>query len=362
MNTNTHYDYMSLALNLARQGRYTVSPNPVVGCLIVKNNSILGQGFHQRAGEAHAEIYALEAAGIESHGATAYLTLEPCCHYGRTPPCTQALIQAGIKKVYVACEDPNPVVAGKGIKALQTAGIEVEIGLCKQEASQLNEIFFHYIQHKRPFVIAKWAMSLDGKTITHPDDSKDISCRESHHCSHAIRQTVDAILIGSRTAIHDDPLLTVRHSHTPDTPPTQPIRIILASNGQLPLHLKMFAPTMPAKTIIVTTDTADRDWCNAIREKNGDLLFIAKNQQGQIDLPMLLDELGKKQITSLLVEGGRTVHESFFNACLVDKIHVYLAPVIIGSLQNKQQATNVSMSPRGRDFYLSADYKGKTHV
>jgi diaminohydroxyphosphoribosylaminopyrimidine deaminase / 5-amino-6-(5-phosphoribosylamino)uracil reductase len=352
--TSTHHDYMSSALNLALHGRYTVSPNPMVGCIIVKNHRVIGQGWHQRAGGAHAEIHALKEAGSESQGAIVYLTLEPCCHYGRTPPCTQALIQAGIKKVYVACLDANPLVAGKGVQALRSAGIEVETGLCETAARQMNEIFFHYIQHKRPFVMAKWAMSLDGKTITHPHDAKDISCRESRYASHAIRQQVDAILVGSKTAIDDDPLLTVRHHAADDAKSKQPIRIILASRGQLPLHLTMFDPSLPAHTIIATTDEADKDWCDAIRNKNIEVLFIAKNKQGQVDLPTLLDELGKKEITSLLVEGGMTVHQSFFNENLVNQIHVYLAPVIIGSLNNKKIVTNINLSRIDSDFYFTA--------
>lgn len=217
MSVRHHSEYMRIALQLAQQGRCTVSPNPMVGCVIVKNNQIIGEGFHSYSGGPHAEIMALQQAGSNAQGAIAYITLEPCCHYGKTPPCTDALLQAGITHIVVACLDPNPLVAGKGLQQLQSAGMHVELGVGEEEAKRLNEIFFHYIRNQRPFVIAKWAMSLDGKTVTQPHDTRDISCLASHQASHQIRQQVDAILIGANTAIHDDPLLTVRHTidHAP---------------------------------------------------------------------------------------------------------------------------------------------------
>jgi len=356
MQATTHSNFMSLALQLAEQGRLTVSPNPMVGCIIVKDDRIVGQGFHQRAGEPHAEIYALREAGTAARGATAYVSLEPCCHYNRTPPCTDALIRAGIKKVYVACLDPNPLVAGKGIEALREAGITVETGLLEAEASCLNEIFFHFMRHKRPFVIAKWAMSLDGKTITHPHDSKNISSGESRHTTHLLRQQVDAILIGARTAIDDNPLLTVRLDAENEKNIKHPIRLILSSRGELPLDLRLFDSSMPAKTLLATTDAMKADQHKALRDKNIEVLVLPSDEQGRVDLSSLLDELGKKNITSLLVEGGMTIHESFFRKNLVNKIHVYLAPVIIGAMEQKQLIPYVQFSQIHGDFHFEANY------
>lgn len=348
-------DYMTVALKLAKKGQFSVSPNPMVGCVIVKDDQIIGQGFHVKAGDKHAEIAALLEAGDKAQGATAYVTLEPCCHHGKTPPCTDALIKAGIKKVYFACLDPNPLVAGQGKAALEAAGIEVIEGPCTDEALQLNEAFCHYITTKRPFVIAKWAMSLDGKTITHPDDSPDISSPASRTMTHQTRRAVDAILVGSKTAIQDNPSLTVRLPH--DDESKQPLRIILASKGNLPLDLKLFEPHAFAKTLVVITSAADPAWTAAALQLGIEILTVRQNENQQIDLIHLLEELGKRQITSLLVEGGMHVHESFFKENLVNKVEVYLAPVIIGSLPKKQLVEVIEMKSIDRDYYLSAHYK-----
>jgi diaminohydroxyphosphoribosylaminopyrimidine deaminase/5-amino-6-(5-phosphoribosylamino)uracil reductase len=353
MNTTIHHHYMSLALDLAKQGRLTVSPNPMVGCVIVNHHSIVGKGFHQQAGHAHAEIYALQEAGDASIGATAYITLEPCNHHGRTPPCTEALIQAGIKQVYIPSLDPNPLVSGRGVEKLTSAGIDVRLGLCANEAKILNEIFFHYMHYQRPFVIAKWAMSLDGKTVTHEHDCKKISSKQSHLLLHETRQQVDAILVGAKTAIHDDPLLTVRSSSMEDLPMKQPIKIILSGSGHLPLNLKMFDhPT----SLIATTSPLDASWNRLIKDKKIEVMLFPKNKIGKIDLNSLLIALGKKGITSLLVEGGMTTHENFFEEGLVNKIQVYLAPVIIGKLKNKKKVTQVQVSQLDDDYYFVGNY------
>lgn len=349
---------MLLALRLAEQGRCTVSPNPMVGAVVMKENQIVGQGFHQRAGSAHAEIVALRQAGSQAKNASLYVTLEPCCHHGRTPPCIDAIIQAGIKKVYVACLDPNPLMAGKGVLALQNAGIEVEVGLCEAEAKKLNEIFFHYITQKRPFVIAKWAMSLDGKTITHPNDARDISCHESVQDTHDMRQQVDAILVGATTAIRDNPLLTSRLPNAAK----QPIRIILSTQCNLPPDLNVFNVNHPGKTIIATTQEVNSEFRSAIENPNVEFLVVKKNKEGQIDLPSLLDALGKREITSLLVEGGMTVHESFFKEKCVNKIQVYLAPMIIGSLEKKNMLPSFSITPIGRDYCVTASIGENNYV
>jgi diaminohydroxyphosphoribosylaminopyrimidine deaminase/5-amino-6-(5-phosphoribosylamino)uracil reductase len=334
----------------------------MVGCVIVKNNRIIGEGYHQYAGGPHAETIALQQAGKDAVDATLYVTLEPCCHVGKTPPCTTSLIQSGIKKIFIACIDPNPLVAGKGIDLLRSAHIEVEIGLCESEANKLNEVFFHYIKHKRPFVFAKWAMSLDGKTITHRFDSKNISSHQSRQKTHQLRQQVDAILIGANTAKQDNPLLTVR----PDTSTTKiikhPIRIVLSSLGDLPLDLNIFDTTMPGKTIVATTDAVDRNWYQAIRQKKIDIIIVPANKQGRVDLNSLLHELGKKEMSSLLVEGGMTVHHQFFAGRLVNQIQVYLAPVIIGDFEKKHQLTHLQFSQIENDFHFIGDVEDSTHV
>jgi len=349
---------MKAALALALRGKYTVSPNPMVGCVIVKNEKIIGMGFHEKAGGPHAEIIALQQAGVDAKDATAYVTLEPCCHYGRTPPCTDALIKAGIKKVYAACKDPNPLVSGKGIQQLREANIEVEVGLHETEAVQQNEIFFHFIRHKKPFVIAKWAMSLDGKTITHPEDSRKISNQVSHQASHQTRQLVDAILIGANTAREDNPELNVRYPLDAITL-RQPLRIVLSSQDNLPLDLKLF-DTSTSKTLVITSDNANPAWINALREKQVEVM-IAPQKEKRINLHYVLAELGKRNLTSLLVEGGMTVLQDFFQENLVQKIHVFLAPAIIGSLKQKQTVVNVNVENLNHDYFITADY-GVNHV
>jgi len=350
--------YMHQALLLAERGRYTVSPNPMVGCILVKNNTIIAQSYHQKAGLAHAEILALKEAGDQAKNATAYVTLEPCCHYGRTPPCTDALIAAGIKKIFIASLDPNPLVAGQGIARLQAAGIEISTGIHESEAKKLNEIFFHYIQTKRPFIIAKWAMSLDGKTITHAEDSRIISDKASQQHSHELRQQVDAILIGSATAIKDDPLLTVRTSEVQ----SQPLRIILSSQGNLPTHLKLFAPEHPGETLIVTTEFCSKENYAKFSDKNIEVLTVSANQFGQVDLHELLIELGKREITSVLVEGGRHTHESFFHENLVNKTHVYLAPTIIGKTKQKISVAPMQFMQLKNDLHITTYCEEKKNV
>ncbi|EKD71067.1 MAG: Pyrimidine reductase/pyrimidine deaminase [uncultured bacterium] len=359
MSKTNHQQYISLALELAERGRLTVSPNPMVGCVIVKNNTIVGQGYHQRAGDAHAEINALRNAGSKAENATMYVTLEPCCHVGKTPPCVNAIIQAQIKKVVVACLDPNPLMSGKSISILQNAGIEVDIGICEQEAKTLNEIFFHYITTKRPFVIAKWAMSIDGQTITHPEDNRQISCAESHKQTHHLREQVDAILIGANTARVDNPLLTVRLG---ESPRHHPIRIILSSTGQLPENLNLFSHSLPAKTIIVATEKICSQLINQYQKNNIELLIIKSNQHGQVDIKNLLEELGKRHITSLLVEGGMTIHQHFFAEKLVNKIHVYIAPVFIGKTKTKIPVRFSTIKNSGADIVVTGIHGEKQYV
>lgn len=341
---------MEHALTLAEKGRFTVSPNPMVGCVIVKNHCIIGQGFHQRAGEPHAEIYALAEADEDARGADVYVTLEPCCHHGRTPPCTEALIRAGVKKVWIACQDPNPAVAGKGIAALHAAGIETYVGLKADAAKEINKIFFHYITHKRPFVMAKWAMSLDGKTITHPDDSRIISDVNCHTHAHIVRQSIDAILIGAETARRDNPQLTARYQNVPLE--KQPLRIILTRQGDLSIDLAIFSPNLPGKTLIVVS-TAKPHWFNTLKAHNPNIdMWVIFNDSNMI--LNLLKKLGEQHITSLLVEGGEQIRNAFFKAHCIDETQVYLSPVYIGDLEKKQLLPKLTCQMLGESLLITS--------
>lgn len=343
-------DFMTLAVELASKGRLTVSPNPMVGCVIVKNDKIVGQGYHICAGQDHAEIIALKEAGQLARGAEVFLNLEPCCHYGKTPPCTDALIKAGVKKVYVSCLDPNPLVAGQGVEVLRECGIEVDVGLLQDVAIQLNEVFFHYITYSRPLVIAKWAMSLNGKTAINSAKYEYISGQEAQFHTHKIRQFVDAILIGSNTAIIDNPQLTVRLENTLVL--KQPIRIILTGTQLLPLHLKVLSGDLPGKTIIVTTRDHDAAYYRPVlMDLRVELMVVPELVNRVSGLHALLHKLAKLEITSVLVEGGMQVIDNFFQAKLVDKISIYLAPCIIFG-QEKYTLPKCELNYLGSDIYL----------
>lgn len=361
MNTNNHKQYMSLALDLARRGRLTVSPNPMVGCVIVKDHEVIGRGWHRKSGEPHAEIYALQEAGERACGATAYVTLEPCCHHGKTPPCTDALIEAGIKEVYVACIDPNPLIAGKGIDTLQRNGIRVETGCREDEAAELNKIFFHFMRHKRPFVIAKWAMSLDGKTVVRATDNRQISGLEAHHHTHDLRQQVDAILVGANTVIKDDPQLTARCISDNTFHQKQPIRIILAGRKALSKHLKILNATLPGQTIVVVP-TSSAHHFEHLADNKCEVIVLPETDDHQVCLYTLLDELGERGVNSVLVEGGMTVLERFFKNNLINQIHVYVSPTIIGMQDVKKPIANVAASQLGSDFHFTANLESTSNV
>lgn len=341
--------YMSLALNLAEKGRYTVSPNPMVGCVIVKEQRIIGQGYHFAVGQPHAEVFALREAGEDAKGATAYVSLEPCCHVGRTPPCTEALIAAGIKTVYVAVLDPNPKVAGRGVQALQAAGIEVHVGLCAAQATDLNKRFFFYMTQQRPYVISKWTMSLDGRTVAHPQDDRFISSEASFQHRHQLRQSVDAIIVGAKTALQDNPQLTVRHAETVK----HPQRFILSSHGGLPFDLKCFDKTLSAKTIVVITEKADPRWVSQAQQRDIEL-WQCQEKENQIDLTDLLQKMGQAGLSSVLVEGGETLHRSFIQENLVNELQVYVAPKLIGEWPQKKNVYDLSMTPLGQELFIQA--------
>jgi diaminohydroxyphosphoribosylaminopyrimidine deaminase/5-amino-6-(5-phosphoribosylamino)uracil reductase len=299
---------MSYALQLAEKGRFTCSPNPMVGCVIVRDEKIIGEGWHERAGQAHAEIRALQDCSTDPAGATLYVTLEPCCHHGRTPPCINAIIDAKIAKVIVGCLDPNPKISGQGISALQQAGISVEMSELNEACRDLNRYFFHAMQQQKPYIIAKWAMSLDGKIATKTHDSKWISNSSSRERVHQLRHSVDAIVVGSGTVIHDDPELTVRLSEQTIAKDEQPLRIILNGQRELPTNAKIFQKTLPGQTLLASEIM----------------------QKTSYDLADFLEKLNFMEIRSVLIEGGSEVFTQFLQADLVDEIHCYIAPKLIG--------------------------------
>jgi diaminohydroxyphosphoribosylaminopyrimidine deaminase / 5-amino-6-(5-phosphoribosylamino)uracil reductase len=320
-------DYMEIALALAKLAQGQVSPNPAVGAVVVKNNVVLGQGYTQPPGRDHAEIVALKQAGEEARGAILYVTLEPCCHFGRTPPCTQAVIAAGIREVHLAMIDPNPLVSGKGLAELQTAGIKTYVGEHAVEAATINESFIKHITTGLPFVTVKFAASLDGKIATRTGDSKWITGDMARKQVHHMRYISDAVMTGANTVIADDPLLTVRLSDRGGTTRKQPLRIIVDGQGRTPPASRIFGE--PGKTILVVgTHLSPRQKLRY--EEAGAELLELPSDEGIIDLVDLLQILGKRQITSVLVEAGGILLGSLLDNGLVDKVVAFLAPMIIG--------------------------------
>ena len=313
--------YMQIALDLARKGTGFVNPNPLVGAIIVKNGAIIGRGYHKTFGGPHAEVFALEQAAEETDGATMYVTLEPCCHQGKTPPCTRRIVAAGIRCVVVACRDPNPLVNGQGIASLQGAGVEVREGALRKEAQQVNEIFLRFITTGIPFTQLKLAMSLDGKIATKRGDSKWISGEQSREEVHRMRGRFASVLVGSNTVIVDDPRLTVRHVSGKN-----PIRIVLDQHGLIPITSRIFHSE--ERTIVVTGAMPAKS--EARIKKLGKEVWRVPDDRGYIDLGSLLQRLGKEGIDSVLVEGGGETAASILRAGLVDKIVFFVAPIIIG--------------------------------
>lgn len=322
--------YMSEALRLARQGRYTTQPNPRVGCVIVKDDVIVGEGYHARAGGPHAEIVALKQAGHRAYGATAYVTLEPCAHHGRTPPCANELVIAGIKRVVAATEDANPLVAGKGVKILQDAGIAVEVGLLADEAKALNAGFLRRINGGLPWVRVKLAMSLDGRTAMANGESQWITGPEARRDVQKWRAMSSAIVTGVGTVLADDPSLTVRPEewsewHYGEVVP--PWRVVLDSEFRTPPTAKIFAA--PGRVIVVGAG-ARPDRQQAL-EKAGATTWVLPGRNGKTDLTALLKRLAEDGANEILVEAGATIAGAFAQAGLVDEYVVYMAPVLLGS-------------------------------
>lgn len=316
--------YMQRALQLAQLAEGGTSPNPMVGAVIVDDaGNIIGEGYHHKAGQPHAEINALAAAGDKAKGATIYVTLEPCSHYGRTGPCCEALIKAGVKRVVSAVTDPNPLVAGRGLNRLREAGIEVTEHICEDEAKKLNEKFFFWITHKRPFVSLKYAMTLDGRLAAAGGDSKWITGTEARTYAHYLRKAHDAVLVGKNTVLHDDCELTTRMVEGKN-----PVRIVLDSMAALPLNAKIL--NGEAKTIVAASEKAPQDKLARLQQLADVKVLTLPEHDGQLDLNVLLDKLAAMEITSLLVEGGSEIHGAFMDAGLAEMVYAFIAPKIIG--------------------------------
>jgi diaminohydroxyphosphoribosylaminopyrimidine deaminase / 5-amino-6-(5-phosphoribosylamino)uracil reductase len=315
---------MARALELAVRGEGLVEPNPMVGCTIVHGGETVGEGFHRRFGGPHAEIEALEVAANRARGATVYVTLEPCCHQGKTPPCTQALIRAAVGRVVVAQCDPFPQVAGRGIAELEAAGIAVEVGLREAEAREVVAPYRKLVTTGRPWIIAKWAMTLDGKLATHARDSRWVSCEESRALAHRIRGRVDAIMIGRGTVEADDPLLTAR----PPGPRTA-VRVVLDSQASLSVGCQLVRTAREVPLIVAVAENAPQANRDALSNVGCEVLVCPGTVHLQ-RLHWLLDELGRRKMTNVLVEGGSRLLGELFDAGEIDEIHAFIAPKIAG--------------------------------
>ena len=320
-------DYMERAISLAKLALGQVSPNPAVGAVIVKDDDIIGQGYTQPPGSSHAEIMALKEAGMRASGGVMYVTLEPCCHFGRTPPCTKAIIAAGIKEVHAAIIDPNPLVSGKGLKELESAGIKTVVGEHAEEASEIVESYIKFITTGRPFVTIKYAMSIDGKSAARTGDSKWISSDESRRYVHFLRYTTDAVMVGVNTVLTDDPQLTSRASIRGGVAKNQPLRVIVDATGRTPVTAKIF--NAPGQVLMAVSDKVAAAQKKAYKKLGAEVLVLPA-KKGFIDLDKLFNALGEKQVTSVLVEGGASLLGSLCDNNLVDKAVVFVAPVIIG--------------------------------
>ena len=323
--------YMKRALELAREGAGYTNPNPLVGAVIVKNNRIIGEGYHKVYGSNHAEVNAFLNACEDVKGATMYLNLEPCSHYGKTPPCAEAIVEKGIKKVIIGLKDPNPIVSGRGVKILEGAGIEVITGVLEEEAKKLNEIFIKYITTKFPFVIMKTAMTLDGKIATRTNESKWITGELSRKYVHNLRHRVAGIMVGIGTIISDNPSLTTRFEEERGS---DPIRIIVDSSARIPLESKVLNLNSTAKTIIAVTEKAHKNKLDMLKEKGAEIILIP-SKNGRVDLKLLMKELGERKIDSILLEGGSELNYTALDEGIVDKIYSFVAPKIIGGRSAK---------------------------
>ncbi|HXG10124.1 MAG TPA: bifunctional diaminohydroxyphosphoribosylaminopyrimidine deaminase/5-amino-6-(5-phosphoribosylamino)uracil reductase RibD [Gemmataceae bacterium] len=343
--------WMKRALELAERGRGHVEPNPLVGAVVVRGDQVVGEGWHRRYGEAHAEVNALAAAGEAARGATLYVTLEPCCHHGKTPPCTDAVIRAGIRRVVAALADPFPQVAGRGAELLRAAGIEVEFGPGEAEARRLNAPYLKLLATGQPYVHAKWAMTLDGKIATRTGDSKWISSEAARRRVHELRGRMDAIIVGIGTVLADDPLLTAR----PPGPRT-PVRIVLDSRGRLPADSQLARTARQTPTLVVTAEGASASHVEALQALGCEVIGLPVLDERPA-VAAVLGELGRRRMTNVLVEGGSAVLGSFLDAGAIDEVHVFIAPRLAGGA-----GARTPIGGRGVDRIADALALGGWHV
>jgi len=337
---------MRRAIELAKKGGGYVHPNPLVGCVVVRDGEIIAEGYHEKYGEFHAERNALTRCKTETKGASLYVTLEPCCHYGKTPPCTEIIIEKGIKKVFVGILDPNPLVAGKGVKILQDAGIEVEVGLCENEIREMNKVFLKYITTKRPYVIMKTAMTLDGKIAAHSGDSKWVTNEESRKMVHELRSELAGVIVGIGTVLADDPMLTCRLEGNHH----QPVRVVVDSNLRIPVDSQLVKTANEYRTIVACRhfdrseaerSEVEKSSLNVNKQKGfldslqtlemrGLEVIHCASKDGHVDINDLMAQLGAQGIDSLLLEGGGMLNAAFLEAGCVDEVWAFIAPKIIG--------------------------------
>ena len=325
MVTEEDIRFMERALDLARRGEGWVNPNPLVGAVIVRDGRVIGEGWHERFGGWHAERNALRNCKEGADGATLYVTLEPCCHYGKTPPCTEAILEAGVKRVVVGMKDPNPLVAGKGIGLLREAGVEVEVGVCEEKACRLNRAFVKYITERCPWVVMKNAMTLDGKIATCNGDSKWVTGEEARRMGHRLRHRCMAIMVGVGTVRADDPMLDCRL----EGEVRQPVRVVVDSKASIPLRSRLVMTASDYRTIVAHTEEAPQEHLRQLAEDGVETLLCG-TREGRVDCADLLGRLGESGIDSVLLEGGSELNGSFLTAKLIDEAYVFIAPKLVG--------------------------------
>lgn len=321
-------EFLDLTIKLARKAMGKTSPNPLVGAVVVKANTIVGMGYHKKCGADHAEVVALKKAGNKAKGATLYVNFEPCNHYGRTPPCANAIIQAGVKRVVVGMKDPNPINNGKGIRKLRAAGIIVSIAANQKKFQTFNKVFCKYITKKLPYVFIKVAQSLDGKIAGRTGKSRWISGEDSRSYVQKLRRRVDAIMIGVNTLLKDDPLLSLRCGGKMDA--HKPVKVIVDTHLKAGPNLKIFSKSSPTPVIIAAAKAAYNKKIIGFKKKKVEILLCPANHQGRVDLRFLMRKLAQKDITSVLVEGGGEIIASCFEKKLADEAIFFIAPKIIG--------------------------------
>jgi diaminohydroxyphosphoribosylaminopyrimidine deaminase / 5-amino-6-(5-phosphoribosylamino)uracil reductase len=367
-----HEMFMRRALSLAEKGTGYTNPNPLVGAVLVKNGNVIGEGYHMKYGGKHAEINAFLNATEDVKDATLYVNLEPCSHYGKTPPCANAIVEKGIKRVFIGLMDPNPKVAGKGIEILRSNGVEVNVGLLEDECKKINEIFLKYITTNLPFCILKTAMTLDGKIASYTGSSRWVTNELSRKYVHELRNKVSAIMVGIGTILADDPQLNVRLQ---DKVLRDPIRIIVDSTAKIPLSAKALNVNSSTKTILATTERAGLDKINLLKEM-GTEIIVTPQKNGRVDLSYLMKALGERKIDSVLLEGGSDLNFSAFEEGIVDKVITFIAPKIIGGVSAKTpiggkgiasmndaiEVKNMEIRNFGDDFMLEGYIKGRNKI